>query len=42
MNIDGVLTWIVATVIVWLAGMLVGLILASVFLKDRTAGARGR
>ena len=42
MNIDGVLTWILATLIVWLAGMLAGLILASLFLKNRAVEARAR
>ena len=33
LSIDGALTWVLATIIVWLAGMLAGVILASLFLK---------
>lgn len=34
LNIDGGLTWVLATLIVWLATMLAGVILAAIFLKN--------
>jgi putative membrane protein len=33
LNIDGVSTWILATIIVWLGGLLAGLILPAIFVK---------
>ncbi len=45
MNIDGVSTWILATIIVWLGGLLAGIILPMIFVKERsttTAAARRR
>ena len=33
LNIDGATTWILATIIVWLGGLLAGLILPAIFLK---------
>ena len=40
LSIDGALTWVLATVIVWLAALLAGLILASLFLKEGVRAAR--
>lgn len=34
LKIDGVLPWVLATVIIWLATMLVGVVLAKIFLKE--------
>ena len=33
LNIDGATTWILATIIVWLGGLLAGLILPAIFVK---------
>lgn len=41
MDIDGVWTWILATIIVWLAAMVAGLILPAIFVKKHVeANAR--
>jgi putative membrane protein len=34
LNISGAVTWLLATLIVWLATLLAGVILAAIFLKD--------
>ena len=34
------MTWVLATIIVWLAALLAGLILASLFLKEGVRAAR--
>ena len=44
MNIDGATTWILATIIVWLGGLLAGIILPMIFVKEgrsTTSGRRG-
>ena len=38
MNIDGVSTWILATIIVWLGGLLAGIILPMIFVKKAVDG----
>ena len=40
MEIRGAVTWLLATVIVWAAALIAGLILPAVFLKKRVAAAR--
>jgi putative membrane protein len=34
LNIDGAMTWILATIIVWLGGLLAGILLPMIFLKE--------
>jgi Flp pilus assembly protein TadB len=41
LNIDGVLTWILATLIVWLASLLAALFLPMIFLKQAAERRRG-
>ena len=42
MNIDGVGTWILATIIVWLGGLLAGIILPMIFVKKAVDDEPGR
>ena len=42
MNIDGVGTWILATIIVWLGGLLAGIILPMIFVKNAVDDEPGR
>jgi putative membrane protein len=41
MNIDGATTWILATIIVWLGGLLAGIILPMIFVKKKVDERRG-
>ena len=40
LSISGAWTWVLATLIVWLASMLAGIILPLIFLKEATEGRR--
>ena len=40
MSISGTVTWLLATVIVWAAALIAGLILPAVFLKKKVATTR--
>ena len=42
MDINGVWTWVLATIIVWLAGMIAGLILPAIFVKKTVTAANAR
>jgi putative membrane protein len=42
MSIDGAVTWVLATVIVWAAALVAGLILPAIFVKTAVANARQR
>ena len=41
LSISGALTWVLATVIVWAAALVAGLILPAIFVKDAVANNRG-
>ena len=41
LSISGALTWVLATVIVWAAALVAGLILPAIFVKDAVAKNRG-
>jgi uncharacterized membrane protein YvlD (DUF360 family) len=34
LNLDGIIVWVLATAIIWLATLIIGVILAKLFLKD--------
>lgn len=38
LEVDGVLAWVLATLIVWLATMIAGFVLGRLFLRDEPAG----
>ena len=40
LSVSGALTWLLATVIVWAAALIAGLILPAIFLKKKVAAAR--
>ena len=42
MSIDGAVTWVLATVIVWAAALVAGLILPAIFVKTAVTNARQR
>jgi uncharacterized membrane protein YvlD (DUF360 family) len=42
LSISGAWTWVLATLVVWLAGMLAGLILPAIFLKKTVTAANAR
>lgn len=42
LSISGALTWVLATVIVWAAALVAGLILPAIFVKKAVAGGRDR
>ena len=42
LSISGAWTWVLATLIVWLAGMLAGLILPAIFVKKTATAANAR
>ena len=41
LDIDGVSTWVLATIIVWLGGLLAGIILPMIFVKKKVDERRG-